>query len=245
MGGISGPSAVASIAMAAISVNGSDLSNVVLQPQTPIVIRGRLTGDATTLAKVKPATTMLMAAPSGPPMMMVGPTTPPQPLHDDLSFELTVYPGEYAIRPMAMADMVVRAVRLDGRDVTKSLRVDGRTALNDIEVEVTASTARLVVTAANARNEAVAGRDVVVFPQDETQWGLQMPGHGSTGRTDDQGRYQTPPLLPGAYYVALPDAMEAGQGADPEFLESLRTKAQRITVGDNATANVQLRVSDR
>ena len=244
-GAVNGPSAFASIAMAAISVNGSDLSNVVLQPQTPIVIKGRLTGDATTLAKVKPASTRLMAAPYGPPMTMVGPTAPPQPLHDDLSFELTVYPGEYAIRPMAMADMVVRAVRLDGRDVTKSFRVDAGSALNDIEVEVTASTARLLVTAANARNEAVASRDVVVFPQDETQWGLQMPGHGSTGRTDDQGRYQTPPLLPGAYYVALADALEAGQAADPEFLESLRTKAQRITVGDSATANVQLRVSDR
>ena len=178
-------------------------------------------------------------------MAMFGPTAPPQPLHDDLSFELSVYPGEYAIRPMALADMVVRSVRLDGRDVTKGFRVDAGSALNDIEVEVTASTARLVVTAANARNEAVASRDVVVFPQDETQWGLQMPGHGSTGRTDDQGRYQTPPLLPGAYYVALSDAVEAGQASDPEFLESLRTKAQRITVGDNATANVQLRVSER
>ena len=244
-GGITGPSAFASIAMATISVNGSDLSNVVLQPQTPIVIKGRLTGDATTLSKVKPATTRLMAAPYGPPMMMVGPTTPPQPLHDDLSFELSVYPGEYAIRPMALPDMVVRAVRLDGRDVTKSFRVDPGAALNDIEVEVTASTARLVITAANARNEAAASRDVVVFPQDETQWGLQMPGHSSTGRTDEQGRYQTPPLLPGAYYVALPDAMEVGQAADPEFLESLRTKAQRITVGESATANVQLRVSER
>ena len=244
-GGVTGPAAFASIAMATISVNGSDLSNVVLQPQTPIVIKGRLTGAATTLAKVKPASTRLMAAPYGPPMMMVGPTGPPQPLHDDLSFELTVYPGEYTIRPMTLPDMVVRAVHLDGRDVTKSFHVDAGTALNDVEVEVTSSTARLVVTAANARNEGVGSRDVVIFPQDETQWGLQIAGHGSTGRTDDQGRYQTPPLLPGAYYVALPEVMEAGQASDPEFLESLRTKAQRITVGDGATANVQLRVSDR
>lgn len=243
MGG-TGPGGLASMALASITVNGADLSNVVLQPQAPIKLTGRLTGDAPTLAQIKPASTRLMVAPSGP-VMAFGPTGPPQPVHDDLSFDFTVYPGDYIIRPLSLPNMVVRAVRLDGRDVSKGFHVDVGATLNEFEVEVTASTAHLIATAENARGEAVGSRDVVVFSQDETQWGVQMPGHSSTGRTDDQGRYQTPPLLPGAYYVALPDGMESGQASDPEFLESLRTKAQRVTLVDGGTATVQLRVSDR
>lgn len=240
-----GPGSTPQMAVASVSVNGTDLSNIVLQPLAPLVLHGRLTGDASTLAQVKPATTRFMAAPFGLSVMPLGPPTPPQPLRADLTFDLTVYPGEYVIRPVLLQGMVIRSVRLNGRDVTRGFQVADAASNADLEVEVTSSTAQLTVTAANARNEAVANRDVVVFPQDEAQWGTQMPGHGSSGRTNDQGQYQSPQLLPGAYYVALVDGMENGQSADPEFLASLRTSAQRITLGTGESANVQFRVTDR
>lgn len=244
-GPVAGPQAMSSLAMATITVNGSDISNVIVQPVAPITITGRLTGDPVTLAQVKPSSTRLMAAPFGGQVTLGGPLAPPQPLRDDLSFELTVQPGEYFIRPLTLAGMVIRSVRLAGLDVTRGFRIEAGAAPNDMEVEVTSSTASLVVTAANAREEAVADRDIVVFPQDETQWGTQMPGHGSTGRTDEQGRYQSPPLLPGAYYVAATEGLEAGMSADPDILQSLRVGAQRITLGDGETANLQFRIAER
>jgi hypothetical protein len=239
--------AVTSMAMAAVTVSGTDLSNIVLQPQSPIFIKGRLTGDPATLAQVTPASVRLMATPLGSPMAAIGPAGPPQPLHDDLSFELSVYPGDYGVRavPALPAGMVIKTVRLNGREVNRGFRVDAGATLDDLEVEVTTATARVAVASVNARNEAVASRDVVVFPQDESQWSLQLAGHGHEGRTDDQGHYQSPPLLPGAYYVALPDAMETGESADPEFLAALRPTAQRVTVGAGETGNLQLRVADR
>ncbi len=240
-----GPGGAASMAVASVSVNGTDLSNIVLQPLSPLVMHGRLTGDPATLALVKPATTRFMAAPFGVMVMPLGPPTPPQPLHDDLSFDLSVYPGEYVIRPVMLQGMVVRAVRLNGRDVTRGFQVGDGSSLGDLEVEVTSATAQLTVSASNARNEAVTNRDVLVFPQEEAQWGTQMPGHGSAGRTNEQGQYQTPQLLPGAYYVALVDGMENGQSNDPEFLASLRSGAQRITLGSGESASMQFRVADR
>ena len=72
-----------------------------------------------------------------------------------------------------------------------------------------------------------------------------MPGHGSIGRTDAQGRYQTPQLLAGAYYVAAVNPLDPGQGNDPEYLELVRARAQSITLGEGETANVQLRTADR
>lgn len=240
-----GPGSAPLMAVASVSVNGADLSNIVLQPLTPLVLHGRLSGDAATLAQVKPATTRFMAAPFGVTIMPLGPPTPPQVVRDDLSFDLTVYPGEYVIRPVQLQGMVIRTVRLNGRDVTRGFQVGDGSSTGDLEVEVTSSTAQLTVAATNTRNEAVSNRDVLVFPQDETQWGTQMPGHGSTGRTNEQSQYQTPQLLPGAYYVALVDGVENGQSSDPEFLASLRTNAQRITLGTGESANLQFRVTDR
>jgi hypothetical protein len=112
-------------------------------------------------------------------------------------------------------------------------------------VEVTASTARVGVTVANARGEATPDQDIVVFPQDESEWGAQMPGHASFGRTDETGHYQSSPLLPGAYYVVASDALEPGDSNDPDILSSLRARAQRITLGDGETATLQLRSSER
>jgi uncharacterized GH25 family protein len=233
-------------AVASITVDGSDLSNVIVQPVTPVTVVGRLSGDPATLAQVKPGTARLMAAPSGnSPTFMFGPGAPPQPLRDDLSFELSLSPGGYVIRPSPLPGLIIRAVRLDGRDVTSGFEVAAGATMNALEVEVTATTAKVIVTATNARGEAAPDRSVIVFPQDETEWVSQMPGHQSSGRTDENGTYQTPALLPGRYFVAVVEAIEPGESGDPEFLGSLRTQSQRITLGDGETANVQSRISER
>jgi hypothetical protein len=40
----------AAFSTANVTVNGTDLTDVILQPQSPITISGRLTGEASTLA---------------------------------------------------------------------------------------------------------------------------------------------------------------------------------------------------
>jgi hypothetical protein len=163
-------------------------------------------------------------------------------VRDDLSFEIFAYPGTLTIRPMALAGLAIRSVRLNGRDVTRAFELEAGVPVTDLEVEVTATTARLTIATVNGREEPVGEREVIVFPQDETRWGFQMPGHGSSGLTDQQGRYQSPPLLAGAYYVAVIDTPEPGQNNDPEFLEALRPRAQRVDVREGETAEVKVRV---
>jgi len=130
---------------------------------------------------------------------------------------------------------------MNGRDVTKGFTVDAGTPMSDLEVEVTALTARVTIGAANGRGEAVANFDVIVFPQDMANWSLSLQGRSASGRTDQDGRYQTPPLIAGDYYVAAADSLEPGDSADPEILAELRTRAQRVTIHDGETANVQLK----
>jgi hypothetical protein len=231
--------------MAEVIVNGSDLSNVILQPQTPITVSGRLTGDPATLSQIRPASARLSIVSLGGAVFAPGPPAPPPALRDDLSFQVPAYPGTVAVRPMSLPGLLIKSVRMNGRDVTRGFEIEPGVPVSDLEVEVTAATARLTVTVTNGRGEAAADQDVVVFPQDESEWGAQMPGHGGSGRTDETGQFQSTALLPGAYYVAISDSLQPGDSNDPEILGSLRTRAQRITVGESDAAAVQLRTSDR
>jgi hypothetical protein len=47
--------------------------------------------------------------------------------------------------------------------------------------------------------------------------------------------YESQPLLPGEFYVAALESIELGQSMDPEFIESLRSRATRVTVGRGTT----------
>lgn len=236
----------AGFATADVVVNGTDVEGVVLQPQMPSTVSGRLVGDPATLALVNPGLVRLMLAPFGP-QVMPGPLQPPQPLGADLTFSMQAMPGKGVLRPLALPGLVIKSVSVDGQDVTRGIDIPAGASIANVEVEVTASTAKLVVSTMNGRGAAAADHDVVIFPQDENQWGLLLPGHGSTGRTGEQGTFETPALLPGGYYVALADdiQLELGDSNDPDILESLRARAQRVTLGDGETATVQLRVSER
>lgn len=231
-------------ATADVTVNGADIDDVVLQPRAPATITGRLVGDPAVLSKIDPARVRLIATGVGP-QITPGLPQPPQPLSADLVFTLQTLPGQVSIRPITLPDLLVRSVRLDGRDVTKGFAVTTGAFSGTLEVEVAASTSKVVVTTSNSRGEAVPGHDVVVFVQDENAWGVALPGHSAIGQTNKDGTFETPVLLPGAYFVSLADGLEPGDANDPEVLAQLRTRAQRVTLRDGDTATVQLRTSDR
>jgi hypothetical protein len=225
---------------ALVTVNGADLTDVTLQPMVPAVIRGRLTGDPATLAQVKPATTRVVAIPMTP-VPASGPMQP-QALSDDLTFELQAPAGLTALRlGNGINGLAVDAVRWNGQDVSRGFDVQPGTAIEDVEINVVAASARIAITATSSRGMPLVDADLIVFAQDESRWGSPLPSYGVAARTDDQGRYETPPLVAGAYFVALTRPLDPGESNDPEFLETIRTAASRISVSDGETASITLR----
>lgn len=234
------------MATAEIMVNGTDIDGVVLQPASPGTVTGRLVGEPATLAAINPARLRVMMAPFGM-QVMSGPPPAPQPLGADLTFSLQMGPGTGMIRLLGATTLLIRGIRVDGRDASRGIEVPAGGTLGNVEVDVTTSTSKLVVTATNGRGAAAPDHDIVIFPQDENAWGLYLPGHGATGHTNEDGTFEASPLLPGSYYVALADdiQIELGDTNDPEILTQLRTRAQRITIGDGETATIALRTNDR
>lgn len=239
------PGQVPAFASADIVVNGADIEGVILQPLAPATITGRLVGDPATLANLDPSKLRLMAAPAGP-QMMAGPPPPPQPVGADLTFSIQAAPGMAFIRGVT-PPLLIRSIRAEGRDIMRGIEIAAGGRLGDVEVEITTASAKLVVTALDGRGAPAADHDIVVFTQDEDGWGVPLPGHGATGRTNDDGTLDVSTLLPGAYYVALADDihLDLGDANDPEILATLRARAQRITLGDGETATVSLRTGGR
>jgi protocatechuate 3,4-dioxygenase beta subunit len=230
-------------ATAAVTVAGGDLSNVVLRPMQPVVISGRVTGDAATMAAIRPGTIQLAAARLSP-MDVVGPSGPPARLRDDFTFELTVYPGRVSLRGLGLNGALIDSVRWNGIDVTRGFNLTDADNGGNFEISLTNQTAKLSVTVADANGQAVSDCDVVIFPADENWWGVSMPGHNSNGRTNQEGRFESAALLPGTYYVVAINGLETFEAGDPAFMAAARNRAQRITLAAGETANVQTRAQE-
>jgi hypothetical protein len=57
-----------------------------------------------------------------------------------------------------------------------------------------------------------------------------------------QGRYEIKGLPAGEYLAVAVDYVQDGMWNDPEFLESLRRYAQKLTVADASTQTIALKV---
>ena len=61
-------------------------------------------------------------------------------------------------------------------------------------------------------------------------------------RPDQQGRWQLKGLPAGDYLAVALDYMENDAWQDPEYLESLREKATKVTIVEGASEAVALRI---
>ena len=119
-----GPNAPPPVVTASVTVDGTDLANVILQPQAPAPDRrpahggSRCTGADPATGDADHGRACRNHVPAR------GPPPPPQSLRDDLSFELSAPPGQVAIRIMGLTGVAIDAVRLNGEDVSKGFDVE-------------------------------------------------------------------------------------------------------------------------
>jgi hypothetical protein len=92
------------------------------------------------------------------------------------------------------------------------------------------------------RGNAVLDATVLVFVDDETQWRFQSR-FIRTARPDTSGRYEITGLPASAdYRVLAVQGMEEGQATDPEFLASLRDRAERLSLNDGEIKTLDVRL---
>src|SRR4029077_11706225 len=113
--------------------------------------------------------------------------------------------------------------------------------VSGLEVEFTNRLTTITGLVTNARGEGVKDYSAIAFSQDREKWKVQGR-YQSMGRPDQDGRFKISGLAPGDYYIVALDKIEPDQSSDPDFLETVRSKATAVSIheGDIRTVDLKL-----
>jgi hypothetical protein len=239
------PTPAAVWSTADISINGEDVSNIVLQLQPGVTIAGRVAFEG----ERPPASLVAMqvAVPATTSTANFGRAFPPLRLEADGTFKVEgVMPGVY--RTFGLMQGVRQPI---GGWWLKSLTIGGREVL-DAPLDLQQSAADAVATFTDKASEisgtltdaaGVAAPDVpvVVFSTDRRTWFFNSRRVAGV-RPNREGRYTIRNLPPGEYRIAAAD-LDQGEWFDPLVLERLLPIATPLTIAgaEQKTVNLTIR----
>ena len=129
----------------------------------------------------------------------------------------------------------LKRVHIGDREVT-DLPVDIRPGetLPNVTVVVSRRLTTISGTVTDAQGRP-ADAPVVLFPADPAKW-HEAAGSLRSVRPDRSGTYRFDSVRPGDYLIVAVEQMEPWQVNDPEVLTSLRERATKVTMADEAAA---------
>ena len=146
-------------------------------------------------------------------------------------------------------DWYVKSITYRGEDLADSPFDFGFSeTFRDIEVVVSARGSR--VTGRATDDHAVPVRDytVALFAADRSKWTVRSRWL-KVGRSMQDGAFRLTGVVPGDYWVVAVDRLEgtevAGDLQNPELLDALASRAQRITLGEGQSQDLTLRLVRR
>lgn len=235
-------------ATAEVTVNGQDVSDVVLELQRGITVSGQLTFQPTTLPAPTDLTRTQVSifpfAPDSGPMLM-GP--PPQGKVDAAGrFTIPdVVPGKYRMSANVIGTQgwVVDAITAGGQDVLDfPLEIKGGRDVTGVAVTFGDRQTELSGTIATEKGEPAIEQTILLYPTDQRYW---MPGSRRirTIRAGADGQYQFRMVPPGEYRLTTLVDPEPGIWYDREVLEQLDSSSIRVILaeGDKKVEHVKVR----
>ncbi|MEP6915463.1 MAG: carboxypeptidase-like regulatory domain-containing protein [Acidobacteriota bacterium] len=234
-----GPNGGARTAMQPLVVTGEEV-NVALVPAPGVVLSGTMTLEAS--GQTAPRTFTGFRVNASPIGSAASTPRMGRPTETDAGqFTLTdVMAGQYVLRASAPTGWMMKAVYVDGQDVTdQPIEVKGD-AISGINVIFTDKIAAMIGTVRDARGAGAAGITVIAFPTDEKLW-LPQSRHILTARTNPSGGYTLASMPPGDYLVVAVDDVEPGEWFDPAFLDQMKERATRAKVEESDQKTLDLK----
>jgi hypothetical protein len=153
--------------------------------------------------------------------------------------------GPHTIRAQMPRGWVLKAVTVDGRDVTDT-PIDLRSGqrVSNVTVVFTDKLSEINGLLTDDRGTPITDYTMLAFPADPALWRPQAR-HILTARPDQTGKFQIRGLPPGEYLLAAVDPAEQGEWFEPSFLDEHRGGATRVTLGDGDVKTQNLRIATR
>ena len=233
-----------------VTVTTEDPPPVQLRLSAGATLRGRIVYEG--LAEAPPRAVSLLAFPADfdrGPMIGAGPMG--FTLNPDHSFQYTGVFGPTLIRvDLRQSDWYLKSILFKGQDLADTpfdFGLDG--TFSDIEVVVSTTGAGVTGRVTDDRAAPVADYGVHVFSTFRDRW-FTGSRWVKTARPTQDGSFRVDGLPPGDYWVAAIERIEGTPGGgvlppDPQLLESLSSRATRITLGDGQSRDLTLRLLRR
>ena len=139
------------------------------------------------------------------------------------------------------ADWTVKAVRLDGADITDQ-EVDFGEGVRQVDIVLTDRVSQLRGSLVERTGRPVAGASVIVFADNSPLWG-ESSRHVREIRSGRDGQFQISGLPPGDYLGVAVENLPAGAWRNPDVLNRLRPLATRFRLDEGEERVVILRPS--
>jgi hypothetical protein len=237
------PTADAEFANMRLTVGNDNLDNVLLVTARGAIARGIVTTDEGVPPPMRPEQISLFARPAEPEAVMMQPGE--NKVNADWTFEMTglsesrLLGGGVSEAP----DWSIKSVLHNGVEVidTPINFVPGQT-VDGFEIVLSRKRSELSGQISGERGAPETDATVIVFADDPARWGFATR-YVRAVRPNQDGRYTLRGMPPHDYLVVAVKDLEPGQSQDPEFLDSLRPQAQRVSLGENETRVQDLKIA--
>jgi hypothetical protein len=227
-----------------VTVGSEDLDHRLITTSPGSMARGVVKTDDGSPLPVRPQLIRIFAAPSDPiPEPMGG--GPPPTVNEDGSFEMTGLFNRRFIRPSFAEpnqEWSVKGVYWHDQDISDTpLEFTPGQNVDGLEVIFTKKVTELTGLVRDDKGQPALDSSIVVFPGDSSRWTYQSR-YLRTARVDQDGRFRIRLPAHDDYRVVAVRELEEGRSADPEFLESVRDLASRVSLREGQTAVQDLKV---
>jgi Carboxypeptidase regulatory-like domain len=236
-----------------ISVNGDDLSDVVLRLEQGMTISGRVTFEGTVLQPPSDLSTVSLRMTSAPNVggmtISINPATAQVGADGSFTFN-GITPGRYLLNASAPSgapapglswqakSAIVNGV--DGVDTPFEIK-PGQNAAN-ITLTFTDNMAEVSGTLSDATGKPTSEFSVILFSADKSKWGPRSRRLKQPIRTGADGKFKFTGLPAGEYYIAALTDFEPADVTNPVFLDQVAASAIKIAVaeGEKKTQDLKL-----
>jgi hypothetical protein len=159
---------------------------------------------------------------------------------DDGTFELKSVAGSVRLTVSPLADgWAIRQIDQNGRDyTTQPFETAGQT-MDGFTIVLTNRFAAISGTLRDSKGNVVPQGTAILFPDESSLWVEDLRSI-RTARVDQSGVFTIKGVRPGTYYGIAAVGVSNNQWNDPEYLDSLRQDAQRVTVKEGEDQQLDL-----
>jgi hypothetical protein len=227
-----------------IVVDGADIDNVALITSSGWSVTGKVMTDAGATPSIPRDRVRISSrslAVNGMSMSDSGSDARPV-IKDDWTFFAPGMPGPARLVVTLPDGWFVKAIVHDGRDITDvPIDLKSGESLSGVQVILTDRVTNLSGELVDDNGAPVADGTIVLFAADSTKW-FDGSRFVRAVRPDQKGRYQINGLPRGEYLAVAAVYVEQGIWNDPEYLASLRERAQKLTLGDGESRTIFLKL---